>query len=336
MEDLKEIAKRLVAPGKGIFAADASPGSMDKRLETIGVEGGEKMRRRYRQMLLTAPGWGEYIGGVILQDETIKQATDEGKPFVQAIVEAGVIPGIKVDRGTIEMPNFGGEKVAEGLDGLGKRLAEYYVMGARFTKWRAVIKIGPEMPSLVCMRSNAEALARYASLSQQAGMVPIVEPEVIMEGGHGMDECRKATESAGKVLIEFLKDHKVDFGGMLYKVNMILPGRESSIEVSDEEIARQTKEALLAVIPETVAGVVFLSGGQNELVATRRLNAINKSEIAVPWRMTFSFERAFENAAMKVWLGRDENVAEAQKTLVYRAKMNSLASMGQYLGENDQ
>jgi fructose-bisphosphate aldolase, class I len=336
VEDIKEIAKKLVAPSKGIFAADASPTSMDNRLAGLGIAGGEEMRRKYRQMLLTAPGWGEFIGGVILQDETIRQATDEGKPFVQAIAEAGVIPGIKVDRGTIEMPNFPGEKVAEGLDGLGKRLAEYYEMGARFSKWRAVIKIGEGMPSEVCLRSNAEALARYAALSQSAGMVPIVEPEVIMEGGHGMAECRKATEEAGKVLIEFLKDHKVDFGGMLYKVNMILPGRESGIEVSDEEIAQQTKEALLTIIPERVAGVVFLSGGQDELVATRRLNAINKSEIAVPWRMTFSFERAFENAAMKVWLGRDENVAEAQKTLVYRAKMNSLASMGQYIGENEQ
>lgn len=333
MEDIKVIAKRMMAAGKGIFAADASEKSMNARLKSVGVEADLEVRRKYRQLLLTTVGLGDYVSGVILNDEIIRQATHDGKPFVKAVEEEGIIPGIKVDKGTVDMANFPGEKIAEGLDGLRERLAEYHQLGARFTKWRAVIKISKTTPTSTNLRANAECLARFATLSQEAGMVPIVEPEVVMEGDHTAENCEKVTEEAGKILISVLSDYRVDFGGLVYKVNMVLPGKESTAEVSDEEMARMTVETLRRFMPVEVSGVVFLSGGQDEIVATRRLNAINKTGLDVPWRLTFSFERGLENAAMKAWIGKDENVGEAQKALLHRARMNALASMGKYEGE---
>jgi fructose-bisphosphate aldolase class I len=332
MEGLPETAKKMMASGKGIFAADASVKSISARLDKNGIGYDEETRRKYRELLFTSPGLSQYISGIIMHDESIRQATAEGKFFRQIIGETGMIVGIKVDRGTVDLVNFPGEKAAEGLDGLRERLAEYVQMGAGFTKWRVVIQIGEGRPTREAIKINAGILARYAALSQEAGLVPIVEPEVIMEGTHTADRCAEVTELVGKLTIEALSEMRVKFPGTIYKVNMVLPGRESGAEIDDGEMAKKTVEVLNKVIPADMAGVVFLSGGQNPIEATRRLNAIERYD-KTAWPMTFSFERALENRVMEVWQGRDENKTAAQETLVYRAKMNSLAVLGKYEGE---
>jgi fructose-bisphosphate aldolase class I len=333
VEDIKKIAKLLVVSGKGIFAADASVKSITTRLADYGVGASEEERRRYRQLLFTTPGLGEFISGVIMHDESLRQADSENKYFRDILSGEGILVGIKVDRGTVDMVNFPGEKVAEGLDGLRERLAEYVHLGAKFTKWRAVITIGEKTPTREALKVNAEILARYAALTQEAGMVPIVEPEVIMEGNHTAGKCAEATTLTGKAVFEALTELKVDLGGMIYKVNMVLPGKESGFEISDEEVADRTTETLNKVVSVNVAGVVFLSGGQDPMTATRRLNAIVKHD-KTAWPMTFSFERALEQAAMEKWFGKDENAKAAQEALLHRAKMNSLAVRGLYVGEN--
>ncbi len=333
MEELRQTAGRLVSGGKGIFAADASVKSISARLAKYGVAESEEERRKYRQLLFTTPGIGEFVSGVIMHDESFRQTDGSGKLFRETLAEAGILPGIKVDRGTVDLANFPGEKVTEGLDGLRERLEEYAQMGACFTKWRAVIVIGEKIPTREAIKINADILARYAALSQEAGMVPVVEPEVVMEGGHNAERCAEVTTQTGKIVFEVLAEMKVDFGGMIYKVNMILPGRENREEISDEDVAQKTCEVLGRIVPVDTAGVVFLSGGQDPVTATRRLNAIVKHD-KTAWPMTFSFERALEQAAMEKWLGKDENIEFAQKELLYRARMNSLAARGFYSGED--
>ena len=332
VEGIREIAKRLMTPGKGIFAADATTKSITARLEGYGIATDDESRRKYRELLFTTPGMGEYISGVIMNDESIRQTDNNGKKFTEILMNGGLAVGIKVDKGTVDVPNFPGEKVALGLDGLKERLVEYAQMGAVFTKWRSVITIGDKIPTREIVSLNAWGLAQYAAMVQGAGMVPIVEPEVVMAGNHEAEKCAQATELTARLVFDALADLRVDFEGMIYKVNMVLPGKDCDKEISDEEAARMTVETLGKVIPVDCAGVVFLSGGQDPIAATRRLNMIVKHDETV-WPMSFSFERALENKVMETWKGNDENWQKAQETLVHRAKLNSLAVQGKYEGE---
>jgi fructose-bisphosphate aldolase class I len=328
-EELKNIANQLVATGKGILAADESTGTIKKRLDSIGVESNPENNRRYRQVLFTTPKIEKYISGVILFDETIRQSADDGRPFPKLLLDRGVYPGIKVDKGKIDMPNFPGEKITEGLDGLKERLDEYKKMGARFAKWRGVINIGEGTPTRVCIESNAEGLARYAALCQEQGIVPIVEPEVLMDGNHTLQRCEEATYTTLKSVFAKLMDHKVYLEGMLLKPNMILPGKESNEEVAAEKIAERTVACFRDVIPPQMPGVVFLSGGQTPKEATRNLNAMNKRP-NLDWQLSFSFGRALQQPVLKAWEGKDENINSAQKAFIKRAKLNSLAREGKY------
>lgn len=318
MSDLSVLAKNLVAGGKGIFAADASPGTLEKRAGETGlVLKDEAERRRYREVLFTTRGLGQYIGGVIMHEESTTQKTADGKLFTECLEEEGIVPGVKVDKG-IDDP-------AKGLEGLPERLAKYYSLGARLTKWRAVINEE--------VTANAEIVAKYALLSQQAGLVPIVEPEVLMDGEHTIEKCQEVTEMAARAVFEALVDARVELEGILYKTNMVVAGKKCIQQPSDEEIAKLTVETLRKVVSVRVPGVVFLSGGQEPLQATKRLNLISHIGAGSPWRWTFSYERALEGPVMKIWQGKDENKNEAQKVLLHRAKMNSLASLGKYKEE---
>jgi len=328
MTALNEIAKKLVAPGKGVLAADESFPTIKKRFDSIGVESTEENRKLYRKLLFTTPGIEEYISGVIMFDETIRQS--DGKPFTEILNEKGIIPGIKVDMGKAEMANFPGEMITRGLDDLRQRLKEYVELGAKFTKWRAVIKIGKNMPSLTCIHSNAENLARFAALSQEAGLVSIVEPEVLMDGDHDIERCREITASTIQNVFSFLKDHKVDYTGMLLKPNMILPGKESSKKTSLSEIATSTLEIFKSTTDSRVPGLVFLSGGQSPEEATQNLNEINKIRGDAPWQLSFSFGRALQRSVLEAWKGKDENIGIAQKEFLKRARLNSLAREGKY------
>lgn len=334
MSELQNIAKQLIANQKGIFAADASPETLKKRMAELGmaVESEEK-RREYRELLFTTRGLGKYIGGIIMHDESIRQRTGDGISFVEIIKKEGILPGIKVDRGTVDMPFFSKEKTTEGLDGLRQRLSEYKKLGAEFTKWRAVIQIGEGMPSRMAMVINSQLIARYAAFSQEAGMVPIVEPEVIMEGTHSIEKCAEVTEAMGRMLLEMMTDFKVDLGAVLYKTNMVIPGKEAMVQGNDQEVAEKTVELFKKIISVQVPGVVFLSGGQDPIGATRKLNLINQLGAGVPWRWSFSYERALEGVAMKLWQGKKENFDSAQRGLLHRAEMNSLASVGKYKEE---
>lgn len=335
MNQLAQLARDLVSNGKGIFASDASEKTVDKFLKAYGLSGETvEERRRYREVLYTAPGLGKYVGGVIMHDEAIRQRTGDGLSFVELLKNAGMVPGIKVDRGTRDMAGFPGEKISEGLDGLRERLQEYYGLGARFTKWRAVITIGEGTPTRQNIVSNAHTLARYAALSQECGLVPIVEPEILMDGTHSIEKCAEVTESVSRTVFEILLDQRVDPTALLYKTNMVVMGKGATTQVSDEEVGRRTVEVLKRTVSVAVPGVVFLSGGQDSLAATRRLNEIARAGAGSPWRWTFSFERAFEEPVIKTWLGKDEHKALAQKELLKRAELNSLASMGMYQGEH--
>jgi fructose-bisphosphate aldolase, class I len=329
MEALRDTARGLVARGKGILAADESSGTIEKRFDQIGVTSTEETRRAYRQLLFTTPGLEEHISGVILFDETIRQATDDGTRFTEVLEKAGVIPGIKVDTGAKPLALFDGETVTEGLDGLRERLAEYHELGARFAKWRATYFIGEGRPTDFAVLANGHAMARYAALCQEAAIVPIVEPETLMDGDHDLAACEDATGRALRGLYEQLRDHRVDLAGSLLKVNMVVPGKGAAAQVDDRSIAEATVRTLRAHVPEEVPGIVFLSGGMTDEEATSRLNEINRLGDA-PWEISFSYGRALQQRPLSVWSGDAANAEEAQRALAHRARMNGLARNGEW------
>ncbi len=330
LAELHKIAEAMTAPGKGILAADESTGTIKRRFDSIGVESTADTRRDYRELLFrSTEAMSKYISGVILYDETIRQKARDGSPLVKLIADAGSIPGIKVDKGTKPLPFCPGEVITEGLDGLRERLAEYRGFGARFAKWRAVIDIGAGIPSYNCIKSNAHALARYAALCQEEDIVPIVEPEVLMDGDHDIDRCETITEWVLKTVYEELYYGRVQLEGTVLKPNMVVPGKKSSKRASVEEVAEKSVRVLKACVPAAVPGIAFLSGGQSDEEATAHLDAINKIG-GLPWRLTFSYGRALQAAPQKAWSGKSENVAAAQRAFSHRARMNGLATLGQW------
>jgi fructose-bisphosphate aldolase class I len=330
LSELNKVAEAMVAPGRGILAADESTGTIKKRFDSLGVESTADSRRDYREMLFrSTDAMSKYISGVILYDETIRQNAKDGTPLVKIIEKAGSLPGIKVDKGTKPLPFCPGELITEGLDGLGERLAEYRNLGAKFAKWRAVIDIGANVPSYDCIMTNAHALGRYAALCQQEGIVPIVEPEVLMDGDHDADRCAMITEWVLKTVFEQLYYQRVALEGMVLKPNMIVPGKKSAKRASVEEVAEKTLKVLKACVPASVPGVAFLSGGQSDEDATAHLDAMNKMG-PLPWRVSFSYGRALQAAPQKTWSGKSENVAAAQRAFGHRAMMNGLATLGQW------
>jgi fructose-bisphosphate aldolase, class I len=330
--DLETTARALVTAGKGILAADESTGTIKKRLDSIGVESTEENRRAYRDLLFTTEGAEEFISGVIMFDETIRQSTSDGTPFPQLLESKGIIPGIKVDKGAKPLAGAEGETVTEGLDGLGERLAEYFELGARFTKWRAVITIGGELPSDYCLWVNAHALARFAALSQEAGLVPIVEPEVLMDGTHPIEESYRVTDRMLQALYTELFDQRVRREGSLLKTNMVVSGYDASEQADVDTVAELTIKCLRNTVPAAVPGVVFLSGGMSDEDATARLNAMNQRG-PHPWELSFSYGRALQAPALKAWGGDANNVEEAQKAYYRRAKFNGAARSGSYAPE---
>ena len=328
-ENLESVARKLVAPGKGILAADESSGTIEKRLKSINVTSTEENRRAYREVLFTTAGAGEFISGVILFDETIRQKTRDGRTFVEALEQQGIIPGIKVDKGATAMANFRGEKITEGLDGLRDRLTEYRKLGARFTKWRAVVTIGEKIPTRTCIDSNAEALARYAALCQETDLVPIVEPEVLMDGTHTIEQHFEVTQQTLESVFHRLYEHRVALEGMLLKPNMVLSGKECPQQASVQEVAEATVRCMKRVVPAAVPGLVFLSGGQSDLQATEHLNAMNRLP-DLPWQLSFSYGRALQAPVLKTWKGEPGNVADAQRAFHHRALCNSKARFGKY------
>ena len=333
--DLAAPARAMVAPGKGILAADESTGTIQKRLESINVESNEANRRAYRELLFTTAGASDHISGIILFDETLRQSSAQGVPFPKLLADQGVLAGIKVDTGAKDLPGAPGEKVTEGLDGLRERLAEYAELGARFTKWRAVIDIGPGIPSRYCIAANAHALARYAALSQEAGLVPIVEPEVLMDGDHDAERCAEASEAALKCLYEELYLQRVSLEGTVLKPNMVVSGKGCPARAGVAEVAARTLEVLARSVPAAVPGICFLSGGQSEEEATAHLNAMNAMG-PHPWELSFSYGRALQASALKTWGGEAANIAAAQATYLHRARMNGLARSGDYQAALEQ
>jgi fructose-bisphosphate aldolase class I len=330
LSELNKVAEAMVAPGRGILAADESTGTIKKRFDSLGVEATSDSRRDYREMLFrSTDAMSKYISGVILYDETIRQNAKDGTPLVKIIEKAGTLPGIKVDKGAKPLPFCAGELITEGLDGLGERLAEYRNLGAKFAKWRAVIDIGADIPSYDCIMTNAHALGRYAALCQQEGIVPIVEPEVLMDGDHDADRCAMITEWMLKTVFEQLYYQRVALEGMVLKPNMIVPGKKSAKRASVEEVAEKTLKVLKACVPASVPGIAFLSGGQSDEEATAHLDAMNKMG-PLPWRVSFSYGRALQAAPQKTWSGKSENVAAAQRAFGHRAMMNGLATLGQW------
>jgi fructose-bisphosphate aldolase class I len=330
--ELHETAKALVAAGKGILAADESDGTIKKRFDSIGVESTEENRRAYRDLLFTTPGAEEFISGVILFDETIRQSSADGTPFPKLLERLGIIPGIKVDKGAKPLANAEGETITEGLDGLRDRLNEYRELGARFTKWRAVISIGEAIPSEYCIWTNAHALARFAGLSQEAGLVPIVEPEVLMDGEHTIERSFEVTSRTLHAVFTELRDQRVEPEGMLLKPNMVLSGYESSEQAGHDEVADWTIKCLRRHVPAAAPGIVFLSGGQSDEDATANLNSMNALG-PHPWELSFSYGRALQAPALKAWRGEPGNVEEAQKAFYRRAKFNGAARFGTYAPE---
>ncbi|MEY3358751.1 MAG: hypothetical protein RI923_11 [Pseudomonadota bacterium] len=332
IDQLPEIAQAMVARGKGIIAIDESNATIKKRFDTVGVENTEENRRAYREMLLTTPGLGEHISGAILYDETLRQKTKDGVPFTQVMMDNGILPGIKVDKGTTPLAGFPGEVVTDGLDGLRERLNEYAGLGAKFAKWRAVININIEdgMPSDTCIEANAHALARYAALCQEAGIVPMVEPEVIMDGEHDIDDCFVVTEKVLRALFNALYQHNVMLEGTILKASMVIPGKDCPDQASVEDVADYTVQCLKSAVPAALPGIVFLSGGQSDEDATAHLNEMNKTE-NLPWPLSFSYGRAMQSAALKIW-GQDivNNIGKAQETVHARARDNGLAAMGEW------
>src|ERR1700690_4231849 len=321
MASLNETARALVAPGKGILAADESGGTIKKRFDSIGCDSTEDRRRAYREMLFTTAGASDNVSGVILFDETIRQQASDGRPLVRVLEEAGIIPGIKVDKGTTPLAKSPGELVTDGLDGLRARLEADREPGARFAKWRAVIDIGEGIPSQYCIDVNAHALARYAALCEEEDIVPIVEPEVLMDGDHDIDRCAMVTEWLLNTVFEQLFYQRVPLEGMVLKPNMVVPGKKSPKQASVDEVAEKTLRVLKACVPAAVPGIAFLSGGQTDQEATAHLNAINKMG-PLPWRVTFSYGRALQAAPQRAWSGKSENVAAAQRAFGHRAQMN--------------
>ena len=327
---LNKVANAMVAPGKGILAADESGGTIKKRFEAIGVESTEDSRRDYRELLFrSAKAMTGRISGVILFDETLRQAAKDGTPLAKVIEQAGSIPGIKVDKGTKPLPFSPGEVITEGLDGLRERLIEYRGLGAKFCKWRAVLDIGPGIPSFNCVNANAQALARYAALCQEEGLVPIVEPEVLMDGDHDIDRCYEVTEFALKTVYQELYYARVKLEGTVLKPNMVVPGKKCPKRASVAEVAEKTLKVLRNCVPPAVPGIAFLSGGQSDVEATAHLDALNRIG-DTPWRLSFSYGRALQAAPQKTWSGKAENVAAAQAAFSHRAEMNGLASLGKW------
>ena len=335
IDELNKVAQALVAPGKGILAADESSGTIKKRFDAIGVESTEDNRRDYREMLFRSMDGMTHISGVILYDETIWQKGKDGTPLVELIKKSGAVPGIKVDEGTKPLPMCPGEVVTVGLDKLADRLPKYYEHGARFAKWRAVIDVGPAIPSYTCVHANAHALARYAALCQTAQIVPIVEPEVLMDGDHNIDRCATVTEWVLKETFQELYYNKVALEGMVLKPNMVIPGKKSGKRASVEEVAEKTVKVLKNCVPAAVPGIAFLSGGQSDEEATAHLDAMNKLG-NLPWTLTFSYGRALQHAPQTIWKGKSENVAAAQRAFSHRAKMNGLAAVGQWKADMEK
>jgi fructose-bisphosphate aldolase, class I len=335
LAELNKIATAMVAPGRGILAADESSGTIKKRFDTIGVESTADNRRDYRELLFRASdAMKNHISGVILYDETIRQNAKDGTPLVTLIEKAGSLPGIKVDKGAKPLAHCPGEVVTEGLDGLRERLAEYRGLGARFAKWRAVIDIGTGIPTWTCVKANVHALARYAALCQEEDIVPIVEPEVLMDGSHDIDTCASITEWVLRAVYNELYEARVPLEGTVLKPNMVIPGKKSARRASIEEVAEKTVRVLKSCVPATVPGIAFLSGGQSDEEATAHLDAINRIG-GLPWSVTFSYGRALQAAPQKAWSGRSENVAAAQRAFAHRAHMNGLAARGQWSAEQE-
>jgi fructose-bisphosphate aldolase, class I len=330
LAQLNKVAEAMVAPGRGILAADESSGTIKKRFDAIGVESTADSRRDYRELMFrTTDAMKNHISGVILYDETIRQNAKDGTPLPKLIEQAGSLPGIKVDKGTKPLPFSPNEVITEGLDGLRDRLIEYRNLGAKFAKWRAVIDIADGIPTYGCIMTNAHALARYAALCQEEQIVPIVEPEVLMDGGHDIDACYKITEWVLKTTFEQLYYQRVELEGMVLKPNMAIPGKKSSKKASVEEVAEKTVRVLKACVPGAVPGIAFLSGGQSDEEATAHLDAMNRIG-DLPWKLTFSYGRALQAPVQKTWAGKTENVAAAQRAFAHRARMNGLATLGQW------
>jgi fructose-bisphosphate aldolase class I len=331
IQALETTAREMVANGKGLVAIDESTGTCDKRFAQWGIPQNAETRRQYRELIVNTPGLGESISGAILFDETIRQRKDDGTPFAKALADLGIIPGIKVDTGAKPMPAFPGEKITEGLDGLRARLAEYVQMGARFAKWRAVLVIGDGTPTPGCIEANAHALARYAALCQEAGLVPVVEPEVLMEGAHTLDTCCQVTEQVLRAVFGELYKQRVRLDGMILKPNMVLPGSTCPTQESVDETADATVECLLRAVPGAVTGIAFLSGGQSGELASARLNAMNvRFKESLPWALAFSYGRAIQEPALQIWHGEQRNVGAAQEALYHRARCDRAARLGQY------
>ncbi|HSB88994.1 MAG TPA: class I fructose-bisphosphate aldolase [Anaerolineales bacterium] len=327
---LEGTARAMVPAGKGILAADESTGTIRKRFTAVGIADTEENRRAYREMLFTTPGMEDYISGVILFDETLRQSAGEGTPFPALLAAKGILPGIKPDRGAKDMAGHPSEKVTEGLDGLRERLAEYRDLGVRFGKWRAVITIGEGLPSLTCLQANAEALARYAALCQEQGLVPIVEPEVLMDGDHSLERCAEVTELTLRIVFDRLADHRIHLEGTILKPNMVIPGKGHSHQAASAEVAEATVSTLLRCVPAAVPGIVFLSGGQTPQQATENLNAINARFPSLPWEISFSYGRALQDEALRAWLGQREKTPAAQAAFYHRARNVGAARAGRY------
>ncbi len=330
-KELISTAKAMVADDKGLLAMDESNPTCNKRFAKLEIPQTEEARRSYRELIVTTPGLGEFISGAILYNETIRQQKKDGTPFIKIFIGAGIIPGIKVDTGAKDMAGHPGEKITEGLDGLRERLKEYFQMGARFAKWRAVIAIGDNIPSRGCIEANANALARYAALCQEAGLVPIVEPEVLMDGEHTLERCSEVTEEVLRTVFNQLYAQRVTLEGMILKPNMVLPGLKCSKQETVDEVADATVKCLLQAVPAAVPGIAFLSGGQSGELATSRLNAMNiEFKSRLPWALAFSFARAIQQPALEIWQGKESNVLAAQQALFHRAMCNRAARRGEY------
>lgn len=335
--ELIKTANAMIADNKGLLAMDESNPTCNKRFAALEIPQTLEMRRRYREMIVTTPNLNEGINGAILYDETVRQKLSDGTPFVQAVKDAGIIPGIKVDMGAKEMAGFSNEKITAGLDGLRERLKEYSDMGLRFAKWRAVIAIGEGIPTRSCIENNATVLARYAALCQEAGLVPMVEPEVLMNGKHDLKKCLSVTQRVLHIVFGQLQKQRVLTEGMILKPNMVLPGLNCSDQSNTNEIAENTVKCLLRSVPASVPGITFLSGGQPSKLATERLNAMNanyKSEM--PWALAFSFSRALQHPSLDIWNGKDKNIEKAQQALYHRAKLNAAACRGEYKPEMEK
>ena len=330
IQELESTAKTMVAPGKGLLAMDESTPTCKSRFEKVGIDCTEENRRAYRDLLVTTKGLPEHIGGAILFDETIRQKTLAGKPFAEHLSKVGIVPGIKVDKGAKNLAGHAGEKVTEGLDGLRERLAEYRGLGARFTKWRAVITIGKGIPTQGCVAANAHALARYAALAQEAGLVPIVEPEVLINGDHTIERCYEVTQHTLRTVFDELAEQRVVLEGMVLKPSMVISGLDCPKRAGVQEVAEQTLRCLLNTVPAAVTGIAFLSGGQGNEEATAHLNAMHNLGKTLPWALTFSYARALQQPAIETWHGKAGNVEAAQKALYHRARLNGVAALGRY------